>query len=187
MNTPLPDSPIQYKQHGPQTDSVCNHPAHPCLYGTDEVTSPSDCPFPLITESFRVLLYGRETGNKAGGLGTWALIEYVKGCGHKVHERIRFEEGVQDFDHYGTKFTGASYSVNGWQNRIEFFRSGPCDVCQTIQDALWHWKAGHTAKNRAKHEQSTLRLLDWNYANWQDFVNFDTFRTELATAKHGSI
>lgn len=161
------------------------HPECHLLYADhDEITNLAECPFPLETPSFKVLLFGREKLKPAA----WAVVEYTKTCGHKVQEKVRFEEGVADFDHYGTKYIGADYSVKNWERRIEFFRTClPCDVCHTLERALWLWKAGSAdARSKAKHEASTLRQLDYNYANWRELVNWEKFQADLAGTKKGS-
>ena len=81
---------------------------NPPLYKTDTPLPLSEYSFPLNTDTFKVLEFGREP--KEGC--KYALVEYTKKCGHKVNERIRFEEDVKDFEHYGTKFTGASYLLS---------------------------------------------------------------------------
>ncbi len=160
------------------------HPECHLLYAQhDEITSLSDCPFPLETPSFKVLLFGKEKLKPA----VWAVVEYTKSCGHTVQEKVRFEEGVKDFDHYGKQFIGADYSVQNWERRIEFFRTCLlCDVCHTLQRAIWLWTSGSAdAKSKAKHEASTLRLLDYNYANWRELVSWEKFQADLAKAKKG--
>lgn len=153
------------------------HAACPQLFAQhDTVTSLADCPFPLETETFKVVFFGvtkSQPDDEAKGRGKdkrFAVVEFVKGCGHIARERIEFSEGVKDFDHYGTKFTGASYSIADWKNRIEFFRQYPCEVCGMVKHCLWCFETGASASNRTKAFENCLFLLNANYTNWREFI-----------------
>ena len=154
------------------------HADCPLLFGEhDTVTSLQDCPFPLVTDSFKVILFGTSKSfpndkPEHGHTKRFAIVEYKKSCGHTVQERISFAEGVKTFDHYGTTFEGASYSIQDWQRRIEFFRTNlPCDVCQMVKHALWIWEIGEGGNSKKKAKSRLLSLLDYNFGNWQEFVN----------------
>ena len=156
------------------------HPECPILYAMhDEITNLSDCPFPLETATFKVLLFGKsKLSDKPRD--TFAVVEYRKSCGHLVQERIPFCEGVEDFDHYGTKFIGADYSINNWERRIEFFRTNlPCDVCQMAEHCLWIYNSGHGENNKKKTIQHLLTLLNYNFANWKEFVDLEKVEARL--------
>ena len=100
---------------------------------------------------------------------------------------MRFEEGVKDFEHYGTKFTGASYSVNDWEKRIEFFRKYPCGVCALIKHSLWIYSIGESdgGNSRAKAEKALLHLLDYNFSNWQEFVKPEVIHQAFLEVRWG--
>jgi len=154
------------------------HPECSLLYVSDTITSLDECPFPLDTDSFKVLLFGREQPRANTGFSRWTVVEYRKGCGHIVQEKIRFEEGVKDFQHYGTQFTGASYSINDWKNRIEYFRKGRCEVCAMIEHYLWLYLTGEGGSRKSTTERAKL-VLNYNYENWQEFVSFEKFEKDL--------
>lgn len=157
------------------------HPDCPILFANhDTIGQLSDCPFPLKTTTFEVLLFGTSR-DRSGDLHDHerklAVVEHTKRCGHTVSERITFEEGVQDFEHCGTIFSGASYSIKNWATRIELFRSGwSCEICQVVEHHLWCWSEGISAKSRKKSEASLLLTLNYNWENWQDFVSIDAYR-----------
>ena len=93
---------IHYKNHTPALSDGFYHPDCPLLFADhDQITRLSDCPFPLKTDSFKVLLFGKSK-TKPGD--TFAVVEYQKTCGHTVQERITFCEGVEDFTHGGSRF-----------------------------------------------------------------------------------
>lgn len=146
----------------------------PVIYNTDVITSLDDCPFPLKTDSFEVLAFGRET-NKDNG--KFAIVEYRKNCGHLVQEKVRFEEGRQDFEHYETKFIGADYSIENWERRIELFRTiVDCDVCNMKKHALWIFAEGYSEpgnKTKKKAAANLIYLLDYNFENWREFVTVE--------------
>lgn len=161
------------------------HPECPLLYAErDVITSLADCPFPLETPTFKVLLFGDDAQNRSV---KWCIVEYRKKCGHLAQERIQFEEGVKDFEHYGTKFIGASYSINDWERRIEYFRmASGCDVCNLYASLLTAWRKGYSeCRTRKAVEELFLTLMNYNYTNWKDFVSLDKFRDELAKIKRG--
>lgn len=126
---------IQYLRHSPGESDGFYHAKCPVLYAQhDTITALADCPFPLVTDSFRVLLFGTsksftDDDPKHGNNKTFAVVEHEKVCGHTVQERIQFIENVKTFDHYGKIFAGESYSIKDWRRRIECFRNYPCDVC----------------------------------------------------------
>ncbi len=165
---------IQYIRHDP----VFYHPDCPVLYGQhDTIGSLADCPFPLETDSFKVLLFGKSVNHaseNSGHSNKFAVVEYKKSCGHTVQERIPFIEGVKDFDHYGTTYTGASYSINDWQARIEFFRTiCPCDVCQMVKHSLWSKETADRKPSEVKRIKQLTHLLDYNFANWREMTDLN--------------
>lgn len=175
---------IHYRNHTPEKSDGFYHPDSPVLFAVhNKITSVEDCPFPLKTDTFQVLLYGVELLKPA----TFVVVEYRKGCGHLVQEQVRFEEDVEDFDHYGTKFTGASYSVNDWEKRIEFFRKYPCAVCQLVKHSLWIYSIGESdgGNSRKKAERALLRLLDYNFSNWQEFVKPEVIHQAFLEVRWG--
>lgn len=162
---------IQYFRH----DSTFFHPDCPVLFGEhDTIGNLADCPFPLETDTFKVLLFGQSISrnDKNGHDNKFAVVEYKKSCGHTVQERITFMEKVEDFDHYGTKFKGAEYSIKDWQRRIEFFRTiCPCDVCGMVKHSLWCQGYEDTRKPEKKRIAALARRLDYNFANWRDMTD----------------
>lgn len=175
---------IHYRNHTPEKSDGFYHPDSPVLFAQhNKITRVEDCPFPHKTDTFQVLLYGVELLKPA----TFVVVEYRKGCGHLVQEQVRFEEGVEDFEHCGTKFTGASYSIKDWENRIEFFRSGNCDVCGLVRHSLWIYSIGESdgGNSRAKAEKALLYLLDYNYSNWQEFVMPGVIHQAFLKVKYG--
>lgn len=181
---------ISYKNHTPETSEGFYHADSPVLYAQhDIIGNLSDCPFPLKTESFEVLMFGSvivqpDSKPEYGDSSKFAIIEYTKSCGHKVQERINFIENVQTFNHYGTIFTGESYSINDWKNRIEFFRNYPCEICGLVKHSNWVWKEGYSEyKSKNKHIESLRRLLDYNFNNWPEFFDIVKYENELKNSK----
>jgi len=173
---------IQYLKRTPELSDGFYHPESPVLFAQHcKITTLDDCPFPLETDSFKVLLWGEEIQKPA----TFAVVEFRKACGHVVQDMIRFEEGVQDFDHYGTKFIGAEYSFKDWKGRIERFRNYPCEVCAMVKHALWIYATGEGARSRVKAEERALHLLNWNYGNWQDFISPAQLHKAFEAVKYG--
>lgn len=158
----------------------------------DTITTLADCPFPLVTDSFRVIHFGTsisqpdDTAKGYGHAKRFAVVEYVKTCGHLARERIPFIEDVKGFDHYGTKFTGAGYSISDWEARIEYFRNTPCEVCGMIKHALWIWSLGEGPQSRAKAVSQCLFLLDANYTNWRELTPESEIRERFAAIKKRS-
>lgn len=162
-----------------------HHPEIPQVYAhLDTIGELADCPFPTVTESFRVIAYG-ETKQDGGhgpvpGSGRFAVVEYTKHCGHVARDRVAFWEGIQDFDHYGTKFSGASYSIENWQARIEFFRGTLCPVCDMFEHARWaHFHAGERTAPKKKTLARFDLLMDANFLNWQEFVSRESFEKAI--------
>ena len=174
-------------------DPDFHHPACPVLFGGhDLITSLEDCPFPLKTDTFEVLAFGENIGNldvegRDRTNDTFALVRYEKLCGHTVEERIPFQEGVQDFSHYGTEFVGAEYSIRDWERRIEYFRTIlPCDVCQMADRTVWLRSLGEGPRSVKKCVDDLRSLLVFNYGNWEEFVDLDEVEKKLNATKHGS-
>lgn len=184
---------LRYRNHTPELSDGFYHADCPELFAQhDVITTLADCPFPLVTDSFRVIHFGTsisQPDDLAKGYGNtkrFAVVEYVKACGHLAQDRITFTEDVKDFDHYGTKFIGASYSIKDWAARIEFFRNTPCDVCAMIQHSLWVWSEGLSESNRVKTVAALRRTLDYNYLNWQEFADWAKVEARFAATKRGS-
>lgn len=183
---------ILYHNHTPEKSDGFYHPDCPVLYKQhDTITSLSDCPFPLQTDSFRVIHFGTsvdpaESKPEHGHTRRFAVVEYTKGCGHTVQERISFIEDVKTFEHYGTVFTGESYSINDWQRRIEYFRSGLCEVCALVQHSLWCYSIGETSSSLEKLLEHIRRLLDYNFGNWQEFTPWPEIERRAKATKYGS-
>lgn len=184
---------LTYHHHTPELSDGFYHADCPQLFAQhDTITTLADCPFPLVTDSSRVILFGNSVSQPddlAKGYGhtkRFAVVEYVKTCGHLARERISFMEGVKDFDHYGTKFTGDSYSINDWKARIEYFRNTPCEVCAMIKHALWIWSIGEGPQSRAKAVSRCLMLLDANYTNWRELTPENSVRDQFAALKRNS-
>ena len=182
----------QLVQHTPRTDSALPpHPEHPQLYaGMDTLLPLQDCPFPLATDTFKVVAFGRTTqqGNGQPSTARVAVVDYIKACGHRALDRIAFFEGVADFDHCGTKFFGKDYSINNWQARIEYFRSTLCPVCDLFEHCRWaHFHAGE----RTAHRKRTLArfdlLMSANFLNWQDFVNREDFEKAIQSPENKAL
>ena len=174
-------------------DPDFHHPATPLLFKNhDGLTSLDDCPFQLKTDSYEVIAFGESIADDIEGERTKeydrvALIRYTKKCGHTVEERITFCEGVEDFDHYGTKFIGADYSISNFAKRIEFFRTNlPCDVCQMADRAVWLREIGEGARAKNKAVENLKSLLDYNYGNWQKFINWDETVEKLKNTKYNT-
>lgn len=170
---------IHYKRHTPELSEGFYHPDCPVLYAEhDTIGRLEDCPFPLKTETFEVLLFGTSKtfpmqDKKYGDTRTFAVVDWTKACGHKVQCRVPFAENVETFDHYGTVFTGESYSIKAWEKRMEFFRGYPCDVCAMIKHGVWHWRGGtsNMGNSCAEITKAYLQLLDYNFDNWREFVS----------------
>lgn len=164
---------IIHKTHA----SSVQHPTVETWYKGDHALALRLCPFPTQTDTFKVLNWGwtEPLLNRDPAMGhspTVVLVEYTKSCGHTVRERIPFIEGVTTFTHFGTVFTGESYSVNDWQRRIEYFRKQlPCAVCSLVRHAVWIYqqRLGET-RSRVKAITNCIDSLDYNYANWREFV-----------------
>jgi hypothetical protein len=181
---------IQYTRHTPELSDGFHHADCPVLFAIDTIGNLSDCPFPLKTDTFEVLAFGRtekspDNEPKHGHSHTFAVVRFTKGCGHTVEERIPFSEGVESFDHYGTRFEGADYSIANWQKRIEFFRQYPCDVCGLVKHSAWIWTQGLGESNRKRQIVRCIMLLDANFANWRDFIPEQSVR-ERFNVKRGS-
>ena len=136
-----------------------------------------DCPFPLKTPTFEVLLFGTSktfaySNKKYGNNKTFVVVDWIKVCGHRVQDRVPFIENVETFEHYGTVFEGESYSIKSWEDRLERFRQYPCDVCRLIKHSVWCYRERLSDELRTKKAALTmcLRILDHNFANWRDFV-----------------
>ena len=184
---------LQYKNHTPALSDGFYHADCPELFAQhDTITSLSDCPFPLVTDSFRVIHFGTsisqpDDADKGYGANkTFAVVEFVKGCGHLCRERISFVEGVTDFDHYGTKLIGADYSILNWEKRIAFFQAYPCPVCEMVKHALWIWSEGLSESNRKKTVANLRHTLDYNYVNWVEFINWPDVEQRFNSTKRGS-
>lgn len=179
------ETTIKYKNRGGESDALYKHPYNPLLYRTDTVTQLTDCPFPLKTDSFTVLAFGDVEPHTADpGSTKFTIVEYTKRCGHTVQERINFIEGVQDFDHYGTKFTGKSYSIKDWKNRIEYFRGCLCDVCALASHVKWaRLHAEECVTSKKKAIKRFLLLMNANYKNWQEFITLEQFAASLEDDK----
>jgi len=170
-----------------------HHPACPLLFRQhDKITTLEDCPFPLKTPTFEVLAFGVNiylpADERSREDDKFALVRYTKpSCGHTVEERIPFQEGVEDFDHYGTPFKGADYSIQNWERRIERFRNSlKCDVCHMAERAFWLRRIGEGPRG-AKAALKQLRfLLDYNYGNWCEFLNWDNVVEKMNATKRRS-
>lgn len=170
---------IHYKRHTPELSEGFYRPDCPVLYAEhDTIGRLEDCPFPLKTETFEVLLFGTSKtfptqDKKYGDTRTFAVVDWTKACGHKVQDRVSFIENVKTFDHYGTIFTGESYSIKAWEKRMEFFRGYPCDVCAMIKHGVWIYRKrlSDELRSKAKALEHTLFLLDANFGNWREFVS----------------
>jgi len=182
MKTKNPE--ILHKNHTPEASDGFYHKDSPLLFaGHDEITSLDDCPFPLKTDSFEVVLFGK---NKNQPKDSFAVVKYEKSCGHTVSERIPFQEGVKDFTSHGDLFIGANYSIKSWKNRIEYFRNQlPCDVCQMVKHSVWIYEIGEGGRSKKGVLKSLLYLLNYNYSNWEEFISIDTIKGKLMAAKRG--
>ena len=181
---------IEYKGHTSKESDGFYHPGHPLLYNhSDTIGSVINCPFPLVTDTFTVRLYGTFTtphDPKHGTDGKFIVVEYVKKCGHRVEERIPFLENVETFEHHGTVFTGESYSIANWKNRIEHFRMNQgCDVCNLVHHCLWHYAIGDHCSRKQCLDRCRL-LLDANYLNWDQFVPWSEIERRVASTVRGS-
>lgn len=172
-------------------ESGLYHPDHPALYSPhDTLTSLADCPFPLETATFKVIAFGDTTQNGGTGLppGKVAIVEYTKHCGHTAQDRIGFFEGVQDFDHYGTKFAGKSYSITNWENRIECFRQTLCPVCDMYEHCRWaHFHAGERTAARKRTLARFDLLMNANFGNWQDYVSREDFEKAIQSPENPAL
>ncbi len=188
--TPL----LQYLRRTPALSDGFYRPDSPHLYAAhDTITSLDECPFPLVTDSFRVLAFGNskyspEDAEKGHGHTTrFAIVEFVKGCGHLAHERISFIEGVKTFTSHGTTFTGESYSINDWARRIEYFRNTPCEVCAMVKHAVWIFGTGMGVNSRKLAMKRCLFLLDANYSNWREIVSEAEIKAKFDATKRNSL
>lgn len=166
------------------------HTENPDLYeGHDTPGKLKDCPFPLETDSFKILSWGDTVNRSAPGHpGKVAVVQFRKKCGHMARERIAFYEGVQDFDHYGTKFIGADYSVNNWEKRIEFFRQGLCPVCNIYEHCRWaHFHAGERTAPRKRTLSRFSLLMNANFENWRDFVSTEDFEKAIQSPENKTL
>lgn len=183
---------IQYKTHTPELSDGFYHKDCPVLYGQhDTITSLSECPFPLKTDSFEVLLWGNSKSfpddkPEHGHTKRFAVVRFTKACGHTVEERISFIEGVKTFTHHGTEFKGESYSVNDWERRIEFFRNTRCDICGLVEHGRWIFGTGMGVNSRRLAVKRTLFLLNANYHNWPDFITEKEIVAKFAATKRGA-
>jgi hypothetical protein len=168
-----------------------HHPEHRAIYAhLDTPTTLADCPFPLETETFRVIVFGtsEQAGNGTPGTSRFALVEYVKACGHVAQDRIGFFEGVRDFDHYGKKFTGADYSIENWEARIEYFRNTLCPVCEMFEHCRWaHFHAGERTASRKRTLARFDLLMAANFTNWADFVSRANFEKAIQSPENPSL
>lgn len=175
----------------PENASSLAHPAHPAMYSPhDTLGNLSDCPFPLVTGSFRVILFGTtaQDGRGTPGAGRFAVVEYIKRCGHTAQDRVAFFEGVQDFDHYGTVFKGSSYSITAWQERIEYFRNTLCPVCDLYEHCRWaHFHAGERTATRKRTLARFDLLMSANFLNWQDFVSREDFEKAIQSPENPAL
>lgn len=175
---------IKYKNR----DFDFYHKTCEVLYDTDSITTLDDCPFPLKTDTFKVIHFGA-TKDAGGRDCKFAVVEYTKSCGNTVIERIPFMEGVKDFESHGDKFKGADYSINNWKDRIEFFRTNlPCDIIQLVNHSIWIYEIGESegGNSRAKLLNAILFLLNYNYENWQKFIKEDEIKQMVNKAKYNS-
>lgn len=176
---------IGYRPRGDSAEACLrDHSECRLLYAeVDTVTSLDLCPFPLQTDTFKVLLFGdHENAHRRHDCrsGKWAVVEYTKSCGHTVQERISFFENVQTFTHCGDVFEGPSYSITAWERRIEFFKNQlPCDVCQMVRHAAWIYKGGLAERGKEKCIESCLQTLESNFDNWRDFVSVEEVRGQF--------
>ncbi len=183
---------LQFKNRTPALSDGFYHADSPHLFAQhDTITSLADCPFPLKTDSFKVIAFGTSKSfpddkPEHGHSKRFAVVEYVKACGHLARERISFVEGVKTFDHYGTTFTGESYSIADWENRIEKFRNYPCEVCAMIRHAVWIWSIGEEPRGRAKAIARCIFLLDANFLNWREFETEAQIAAKFEAIKRGS-
>lgn len=195
------------------------HPDSPVLFAEhDKITTTDDCPFPLKTDTFEVLLWGvsikHETwppkeGERDTTRDTFCVVRHTKECcGHTVEDRVGFQEGVEDFDHHGTEFVGADYSAGAWERRIELFRQWPCDICGMVIHNLWCYgysdtvtkrgefpdiqkeleesSPGFAALKKGKGHAAGLRLLlDANWLNWDEFIDWEAYCALLDTLPQG--
>lgn len=170
---------VQFRSRTPEKSDGFYHPDHPCLYAMhDTITDLHDCPFPLKTDTFEVVLFGtsvRRPDAEEKGHGRdskFAVVQYRKTCGHLCQERITFIEGVKTFMHCGTEFRGEDYSIENWRARIEFFRTNlPCEVCSMVRHCLWiHYEKLGSTRGWRKNTDRCLLLLEHNFANWREFV-----------------
>lgn len=178
-------------QYNPEnSDPSFHHGEHHAIYPhLDTITTLADCPFPLETETFKVITFGT-TGQASGtpGTGRFALVEYVKKCGHLSRDRIGFFEGVEDFNHCGTQFYGADYSIQSWQSRIEYFRGTLCPVCDVFEHCRWaHFHAGERPASRKKTLARFDLLMGANFLNWGDFVSREAFEKAIQSPEDKSL
>jgi hypothetical protein len=182
---------IGFKRHGFEESDGFYHPDCPVLYADhDTIGDLKDCPFPLHTPEFDVLLFGASKNFTAattqyGDTKTFAVVEWTKACGHKVQERLPFTENVQTFNHYGTVFEGTGYSIKDWKRRSEFFRNYPCAVCSMVKHGVWIWRERLSDEHRtaAKALAFCLFLLEANYDNWREFVSEQSLRRRFGGPK----
>lgn len=185
---------LKYLRRTPELSDGFYHADCPQLFAQhDTIGKLSDCPFPLKTDSFRAIHFGAtisQPDDAAKGYGhsrTFAVVEYEKECGHWAHERITFAEDVKTFDHYGTTFEGASYSIKDWRRRIEYFRQTPCEVCAMVKHCVWIFGTGMGVNSRKLAQKRCVFLLDSNFANWREFVSESEIAAKFAAVKRGSL
>ena len=147
----------------------------------DKIGNLEDCPFPLEGPNYKVILFGKcDRGEFSKGEETFAVVDHVSVCGHRVHQRVSFQEGVEDIDHYGTKFIGYSYSIQDWKNRIETFRNFLYPVCDMFEHLRWtHFHAGERTASRKQSLKRFDALMQYNYVNWQEFVSRADFEKAI--------
>jgi hypothetical protein len=152
-----------------------NVPAPGC-YPCDVLDAAIDLPFPEKGEGYEVFASGTNTRDERPN--RFVLVRLARSCGHTEEARIGFFEGVEDFEHYGTKFTGASYSINGPEGgeaRLQSFRKHTCDMCSMIRHAEWTWEERLTGTSKAKHiantEANLLRSYPSVEAVWRPLFN----------------
>lgn len=162
----------------------------------DQLLPLDQCPFPLIeptiksvdvfdheavTPVWNVMAFGtaespelNSRDPKYGHSDRWAHVKYVKRCGHEVIERITFFEEVQTIDHYGTIFTGESYSIESWEERIKFFQNCLlCDVCQASHHRWWIVQSGFWYRSDGDPVTTLEPHLDYSYNNWRDMISLE--------------
>ena len=171
--------------------AIALHPEHPQLYaGLDTLLPLSECPFPTVTDTFKIVAYGQTTqqGNGRNGESCVVVVDYVKACGHRALDRIAFFEGVADFTHHGTFFPGAGYSIANWGERIEYFRRTLCPVCDIFEHCRWaHFHAGERTAPRKRTLARFDLLMSANFLNWSEFVTRADFEKAIQSPENKAL